>query len=446
MRPRSGWLDERSRSSGDQNATSSTLPRIASPARAERTDGINNARAPAPAQIPPPATSANSGTIGISKRKLSVALATLGVTAITRRSASTATTTKPSSASPQPLRRELRKYCSAVPTATSTPAAATATHASDTCSDAMSRDGVTIAGVQTSAATIQPSTHGLSRGRVVTSASTLCASSQAKPTRVAHKKPVPNSAGPISETSCAEYSGTRGIAPRMLLKISGPAPNVFCSKALRARSPGARASSTPRPTNASSTSPVASSAYLRPESVNRRLSGIAPASRMNGANITAALSLVNSSRPRHARPSAPGTTAGRRMNATSDDRYTRHRNVAWLSVQKRQASSWNSGTAISNTAPTNAAERVSPIWRPSTNVIGTHSALKNACMVRPTVSGSQGNTNDSAADSTATDRPSTPRSSSETDWPDAQSRARSRAWTAYRYSSEVGSPARLFVV
>jgi len=62
---------------------------------------------PAAAQIPPPATSASNGTVGINKRNESAAPATLGVTAMTRRSASTAATTRPSSASPQPERRAL---------------------------------------------------------------------------------------------------------------------------------------------------------------------------------------------------------------------------------------------------------------------------------------------------------------------------------------------------
>ena len=61
-----------------------------------------------------------------------------------------------------------------------------------------------MAASQTSAATIQPSTHGLSRGRLVTSATTVWAISQAKPISVAHRKPVPSSVGPISVTSCCE--------------------------------------------------------------------------------------------------------------------------------------------------------------------------------------------------------------------------------------------------
>src|SRR5947209_10231536 len=237
-----------------------------------------------------------------------------------------------------------------------------------------------------------------------------------------------------------------GMASRTLLRMSGPAPKVFWTRALRARSPGARASRTPKPTNARTTRTTASAAYMRPELVRRRLSGIAQASTTKGMNVTAALSFVSSNRPRQTSPSAPLAADGRRMNAARAARYTNARNVAWLSVQKRQASSWNSGIAISSTAAAKEAERVRPIWRPSTNVIGTHSALKNAWSVRPSVSGSHGKTNDRAADSTATERPSRPRSSSETDCPADQSRARSRAWTAYRYSSGVGSPARLLVV
>ena len=102
--------------------------------------------------------------------------------------------------------------------------------------------------------------------------------------------------------------------------------------------------------------------------------------------------------------------------------------------------------AISNSAPTMAAERRRPTCRPRTKVIGTHSAFSSACTVRPIVSASHGNTNDNTAASRAIDRPSTPRAARDRPCPAAQARARSRAWTAYRYSSDVGSPARLLVV
>ena len=64
--------------------------------------------------------------------------------------------------------------------------------------------------------------------------------------------------------------------------------------------------------------------------------------------------------------------------------------------------------AISNRAPTMAAERRRPTCRPRTKVIGTHSAFSSACTVRPIVSASHGNTNDNTAASRAIDRPSTP--------------------------------------
>ena len=78
---------------------------------------------------------------------------------------------------------------------------------------------------------------------------------------------------------------------------------------------------------------------MRPERVDsRRPSGMAPASSRNGAKVTAALSLVSSSSAEAHQPEhAADQRLGRRMNATSADRYTRHRNVAWLSVQNRQA-------------------------------------------------------------------------------------------------------------
>ena len=72
--------------------------------------------------------------------------------------------------------------------------------------------------------------------------------------------------------------------------------------------------------------------------------------------------------------------------------------------------------------------------------------VRKGRIVRPIVIGSHGRTSVNAADSATTERPSTPRSSSETFSPAAQPRARSRACTPYRYSSDVGSPARLFVV
>ncbi len=176
-----------------------------------------------------------------------------------------------------------------------------------------------------------------------------------------------------------------------------------------------------------------------------RLSG-SSASAANGAKVTAALSFVSTSPSKLINPIAAAMKDGRRTNASSADRYTSASSVAWLSVQNRHASSWNSGTAMSSSAPATAAERARPICRPSRNVIGMHSALSSACTVRPTVNGSHGISMDSAAASIATERPSTPRLVNDGVWPLAHARARSRAWTAYRYSSDVGSPSRLLVV
>src|SRR5947207_15949179 len=106
----------RSCSNGDQNNTSTAAAATANAKWAQRVLGTSSASAPAAAQTPPPATTENSGTTGINERNVNAAVLTLGVTEMISRSDSTASTTNPSSARPQPLRRAFRRYWPTVPT------------------------------------------------------------------------------------------------------------------------------------------------------------------------------------------------------------------------------------------------------------------------------------------------------------------------------------------
>ena len=128
--------------------------------------------------------------------------------------------------------------------------------------------------------------------------------------------------------SCSEYAGMRGMALRTLARISGPAPNVFCSSGLLARASGAMTSSNASPPITSAIK-AATVRIARPlERVSRRLSGTAAPSTRNGVKVTAVLSLVTTRPARLAMAIAALNQPGRRMNDTSADRYTRHSKVA----------------------------------------------------------------------------------------------------------------------